>query len=132
MSIKILLFGKAGSGKSTFINTSFGELVSKSSGSLKSVTSKCTEYLLPYRINSENEDKEFKGRIMLIDTPGFENEKSVKTVKNEIEKYTKNAKDTKDMVHCALFFLGFIHLVNGNSRACQVPRWRCRSWASRR
>lgn len=42
---------------------------------------------------------------MLIDTPGFENEKSVKTVKNEIEKYTKNAKDTKDMVHCALFFL---------------------------
>ena len=105
MSIKILLFGKAGSGKSTFINTSFGELVSKSSGSLKSVTSKCTEYLLPYRINSENEDKEFKGRIMLIDTPGFENEKSVKTVKNEIEKYTKNAKDTKDMVHCALFFL---------------------------
>ena len=105
LSIKILLFGKAGSGKSTFINTSFGELVSKSSGSLKSVTSKCTEYLLPYRINSENEDKEFKGRIMLIDTPGFENEKSVKTVKNEIEKYTKNAKDTKDMVHCALFFL---------------------------
>ena len=105
LSIKILLFGKAGSGKSTFINTSFGELVSKSSGSLKSVTSKCTEYLLPYRINSENEDKEFKGRIMLIDTPGFENEKSVKTVKNEIEKDTKNAKDTKDMVHCALFFL---------------------------
>ena len=105
LSIKILLFGKAGSGKSTFINTSFGELVSKSSGSLKSVTSKCTEYLLPYRINSENEDKEFKGRIMLIDTPGFENEKSVKTVKNEIEKYTKNAKDTKDMVHCALYFL---------------------------
>lgn len=105
LSIKILLFGKAGAGKSTFINTSFGELVSKSSGSLKSVTSKCTEYLLPYRINSENEDKEYKGRIMLIDTPGFENEKSVKTVKNEIEKYTKNAKDTKDMVHCALFFL---------------------------
>jgi len=105
LSIKIILFGKAGAGKSTFINTSFGELVSKSSGSMKSVTSKCTEYLLPYRINSENEDPNYKGRIMLIDTPGFENEDSVKIVKNEIEKYTKNAKDTKDMVHCALFFL---------------------------
>ena len=105
LSIKILLFGKAGAGKSTFINTSFGELVSKSSGSMKSVTSKCTEYLLPYRINSENEDKGYKGRIMLIDSPGFEDEKSVKIVKSEIEKYTKNAKDTKDMVHCALFFL---------------------------
>lgn len=100
LSIKVLLIGKAGAGKSTFINTSFGELVARSSPSMKSVTSKCTEYLLPYKI-----DEKCKGRIMLIDTPGFENKQTVKLVINEIKKYTKNAKDSKDMVHCVLFFL---------------------------
>ena len=104
LSIKILLIGKTGAGKSTFINTSFGELVARSSPSLKSVTSKCTEYLLPYKINEENKEK-CQGRIMLIDTPGFENEESIKYVKKVIENYTKNAKDSKDMVHCALYFL---------------------------
>ena len=101
LSIKILLFGKVGAGKTAFLNTSFGELVSRSSSSMKSVTSKCIEYLLPYNLKN----KKCGGRIMLIDTPGFENEKTVKNVKQLIETYTKKAKDSKDIVHCALFFL---------------------------
>ena len=101
LSIKILLIGKAGAGKTTFLNTSFGELVAKSSSSMNAVTSKCTEYLLPYKLK----DKKCRGRIMLIDTPGFEDETSVRNVRKLIENYTKNAKDSKDMVHCALYFL---------------------------
>ena len=53
LSINIILIGKMGAGKTTFINTSFGELVSKSSSSMKSVTSKCIEYLLPYNLKDE-------------------------------------------------------------------------------
>ena len=101
LSIKIILIGKVGAGKTTFLNTSFGELVSRSSSSMKSVTSKCIEYLLPYNLK----DEKCGGRIMLIDTPGFNDEKSVTNVMTLIETYTKKAKDSKDMVHCALFFL---------------------------
>ena len=101
LSIKIILIGKAGAGKTTFLNTSFGELVSRSSSSMKSVTSKCIEYLLPYNLKN----KKCGGRIMLIDTPGFNDEKSVTNVMKKIENYTQKAKDSKDMVHCALYFL---------------------------
>ena len=101
LSINIILIGKMGAGKTTFINTSFGELVSKSSSSMKSVTSKCIEYLLPYNL----QDEKCRGRIKLIDTPGFKDEKTVNEVKNTIKTYIDNANDTKDIVHCALYFL---------------------------
>ena len=41
---------------------------------------------------------------MLNESPSFEDEKTDKIVNNEIEKYSKNTKDTKDMIHCPLFF----------------------------
>ena len=100
LTLKIILIGKLGSGKSTFINKSFGELVSKTSSDFKAVTSKCTEYLLPYVLEERR-----KGRIMLIDTPGFEDDKSVKRVKELIENYIQKANDSKDVIHCALYFL---------------------------
>ena len=41
----------------------------------------------------------------LIDTPGFKDENTVNEVKNTIKTYIDNANDTKDIVHCALYFL---------------------------
>lgn len=102
LSIKVMVIGKIGSGKSTFINASFEELVARSSSSTHSETSKCTEYSLPYLLDEKK--RKPRGNITLIDTPGFET-KTIKIVKDEIEKYLKNAKDAKDMIHCALYFL---------------------------
>ena len=97
-----MLVGAAGAGKSTFINTSFGELVAKASPSLNSVTTNCTEYEL--QIPSENNNK-IKGIIKLIDTPGFENDDMIEKVKQKINEIIKNHSDSKDFVHCILYFI---------------------------
>ncbi len=102
LSINIMLVGAAGAGKSTFINTSFGELVAKASPSLNSVTTNCTEYEL--QIPSENNNK-IKGIIKLIDTPVFENDDMIEKVKQKINEIIKNHSDSKDFVHCILYFI---------------------------
>ncbi|XP_051258471.1 GTPase IMAP family member 7-like [Dicentrarchus labrax] len=74
-SIRIVVLGKTGAGKSSLANTIFGETVFKIDSSPKSGTSEC-----------KAETKSIKGRsIMWIDTPGFfDTERSEEKMKPEI------------------------------------------------
>ena len=77
--LNILVCGRAGSGKSTFINKILNEKTYRE-GSGQSVTKYVTFY------------NHKKYPFTLFDTPGFENEKTVNDIVEVIKKKIKNAK----------------------------------------
>ena len=90
----ILVCGRAGTGKSSFINNLLGERKAKEGEGL-SVTHKIVTYTL----------KDFP--IIISDTPGFENDETVKEVKILLDKYNKNLIDAKKKVNLILYFFPY-------------------------
>ena len=90
--INILLAGRSGAGKSTFINEFLGDYFAKEGGSSLSTSHNFTKYHIPNM------------PIILIDSPGFENEET----KNDIIKRLENMKSSlqeKDKIHLILYFI---------------------------
>jgi predicted GTPase len=90
-SFNILICGNAGVGKSTFINQFLQEKQAKE-GEGMSVTHEITNYYHP------------KHSITIYDTPGFEDENTVKTVLNRIKKFDQDKKESKDHLELILYF----------------------------
>ena len=90
-TFNILICGQAGVGKSTFINKFMHEKVAKEGEGL-SVTHKVTHYVHP------------KYPIRIYDTPGFENDDTVKIVRKTIEKLDKNMLDSNKHIDLILYF----------------------------
>lgn len=100
--LNIYLIGKAGAGKSSFVNELFGEKRAlENSG--KNVTDKINEYPYIQKINSINDKI---GRINIFDTPGFTANGTVMgDLKTKILNIFSNFLNNKDMIHCFLYFL---------------------------
>jgi len=90
----ILVCGRAGTGKSSFINNLLGERKAKEGEGL-SVTHKIVSYML----------KDFP--IIISDTPGFENDETVKEVKILLDKYNKKLIDARKKVNLILYFFPY-------------------------
>ena len=90
----ILVCGRAGVGKSTFINKILGEKRCIE-GSGQSVTKKITFY----------NHREYP--LCIYDTPGFENEESVKRVIEAIKKQNKDFKTMKQSIHLILYLVRY-------------------------
>ena len=90
----ILVCGRAGTGKSSFINNLLGERKAKEGEGL-SVTHKIVTYTL----------KDFP--IIISDTPGFENDETVKEVKILLDKYNKKLIDARKKVNLILYFFPY-------------------------
>ena len=90
-TFNILICGQAGTGKSTFINQFFQEKVAKEGEGL-SVTHEITSYNHP------------KYPIKIFDTPGFENDITVKMVKRTIKKFEEDIRTSKDHLDLILYF----------------------------
>ena len=90
----ILICGRAGTGKSTFINQFLGERKAKEGEGL-SVTHKIVTYGHP------------KYPINISDTPGFENEETVKNVKILLDKYNKKLIDARKKINLILYFIPY-------------------------
>lgn len=90
----ILVCGRAGTGKSSFINEILGERKAKEGEGL-SVSRKIVTYTLHnYPIN-------------ISDTPGFESDKTVEEVKILLTKYNKKLIDAKKKINLILYFLPY-------------------------
>jgi len=90
-TFNILICGQAGVGKSCFINQFLQEKVAKEGEGL-SVTHEITNYIHP------------KYPIRLFDTPGFEDDNTVKMVKRTVEKFEMDMKNSKNHLHLILYF----------------------------
>ena len=90
----ILVCGRAGTGKSSFINNLLGERKAKEGEGL-SVTHKIVSYMV----------KDFP--IIISDTPGFENDETVKEVKILLDKYNKKLIDARKKVNLILYFFPY-------------------------
>ena len=90
-TFNVLICGQAGVGKSCFINQFLKEKVAKEGEGL-SVTHEITNYIHP------------KYPIRIFDTPGFEDDNTVKMVKRTVEKFEMDMKDSKNHLHLILYF----------------------------
>ena len=90
-SFNILICGKAGTGKSSFINQFLKKKVAKEGEGL-SVTHKITKYT----------NKRY--HIKLYDTPGFEDEKTVDMVFKAINRFDESINESKNHLDLILYF----------------------------
>ena len=90
-TFNILICGRAGVGKSSFINQFLNEKVAKEGEGL-SVTQEITNYRHP------------KYKIKIFDTPGFENDNTVEKVYRTIKKFEKDIRDSKNHLDLIIYF----------------------------
>ena len=90
-TFNILICGQYGTGKSTFINHFIHEKVVKE-GEFLFETHKIKSYIHP------------KYPIRIFDTPGFENDYSVKICKNTLEEFDKDMKDLNKHIDLIIYF----------------------------
>ena len=90
----ILVCGRAGVGKSTFINKILNDKRCRE-GSGQSVTKKITFY------------NHHEYPLCIYDTPGFENDESVKKVIDAIKKQNKDFKSMKQSIHLILYVVRY-------------------------
>lgn len=104
LHLTIAIVGYSGTGKSTFINLVFKELVTKAMSSSEDQTTKCTEYYLP--IQNFNENDLNIGQIRFLDFPGIsENDNYEDVVKPEIKNKIKEYEENMEQIDIALFFI---------------------------
>ena len=104
LHLTIAIVGYSGTGKSTFINLVFKELVTKAMSSSEDQTTKCTEYYLP--IQNFNENDLNIGQIRFLDFPGIsENDNYENVVKPEIKNKIKEYEEKMEQIDIALFFI---------------------------
>ena len=89
-TFNILLFGRAGVGKSTFINQFMHEKIAKEGEEL---LYKITNYIHP------------KYPIRIIETPGYEDENTVKLIKRHIEILEKEITGSNNYIDIILYFI---------------------------
>ena len=90
-SFNILICGPAGVGKSTFINQFLQEKQAKE-GEGMSITHNITKYYHPLY------------PITLFDTPGFEDEETVKMVLNTLKQFKKDINNSKNHIDLILYY----------------------------
>ena len=90
-SFNMLICGPAGVGKSSFINQFLQEKTAKEGEGL-SVTHEITSYFHPIY------------PIRIYDTPGFEDDNTVRMVQRTIEKFEKDIEDSKNHFDLILYF----------------------------
>ena len=92
--LNILVCGRAGSGKSTLINKILDEKRCREDSGLS-----VTRYVTFYNHK--------KYPLTIFDTPGFEDEDTVKNVIEVIEKKNKECKETKQQVHLIFYLIEY-------------------------
>ncbi len=90
-TFNILICGKAGVGKSSFINQFLNEKLAKEGEGL-SVTQEITNYIHP------------KYKIKIFDTPGFESDDTVEKVYRTIKKFEKDIRDSRNHLDLIIYF----------------------------
>ena len=90
-TFNILICGRAGVGKSSFINQFLNEKIAKEGEGL-SVTHEISNYKHP------------KYKLKIFDTPGFENDETVENVYRTIRKFEKDIRDSKNHLDLIIYF----------------------------
>lgn len=115
--INIIIFGKPGCGKSTFINTLLGEKRSLIKSGGTSVTNKILQY----------HHSEYP--LSFYDTPGFENENNIKNVIQAINDLNTQFKNRIKQIHLFLYLINSTRtlLDNDISFLRQLKKWKERN-----
>ena len=91
----ILIIGKPGSGKSTFINIMNGDKSAKEGTG----GGKVTYEICQYKVKNTN--------FILYDTPGFGQSNELQKVEKYIKNEIKNMKELKEKFHCVIYMLNY-------------------------
>jgi len=103
-TLNLLLVGDSGAGKSTFVNILKGKKIAYESNFGFTKTVQINEYLIEHLFNNDN--REFKIGMKLVDTLGFSTEN---IEKGKLLEYTKQVYyegvKNKDKIHLLLYFI---------------------------
>ena len=106
-TLNILLVGKNGTGKSTFINILKGRKIAYQTSSFGDATNKINEYLISFdnkRLEHLEDDMSFSYK--LIDTLGFSTDnKESELIFNCIKEYNAETVKQKDRIHYIFYFV---------------------------
>ena len=91
--INILLIGRSGAGKSTFINQTIGDYLAKEGGNALSTSHKFTKYHIHNK------------PITFIDSPGFEDEKTTSDIISKLKALNDSFLKDNDQIHLILYFI---------------------------
>ena len=106
-TLNILLAGKNGTGKSTFINILQGRKIAFQTGSFNNATNKINEYLICFdknRLEELEDNTSFSYKF--IDTLGFSTDnKESQLLLDTIKEYNSESVKQKDRIHYILYFI---------------------------